>query len=65
MSPPQAIFRLEQIEENNNITTYASKSDILTLLTLSNADAKSALFLRDLSLTKIQARNFVFLIFSR
>ena len=65
MSPAQAIFTWKQIEENNNITTNARKSDISTPLTLPSADAKSAVFLRVPSLTKVQVRNFSFLHFPR
>ena len=46
------IFRWEEWEENNNITRKASRSDLLTLLTLLSADAKSAVVLRVPSLTK-------------
>ena len=53
------------MEENNNIITNSSKSDISRLLTLSSADAKSTLFPSVPSLTKIQARNFSLLNFPR
>ena len=60
------IFRYEQREDNNNITVNSSRSDILMLLILLSADAKSAVFyvlLRGPSLTKLEVRNFPLLRF--
>ena len=59
------IFGCERREENNNITRNASRSDILTLLTLLSADTKSAVLLRVPSLTKVEVRNFPLLHFPR
>ena len=56
----------QQKEENhNNITRNSSRSDILTLLTLQTADAKSAVLLRVPSLNKVKVRNFPLLHFSK
>ena len=57
------IFGCEQMEENNNITRNASRSDILTLLVLLSANAKSAVLLRVTSLTKVEVQNFLLLNF--
>ena len=46
-------FRVRIKEENNNIKRTSSRSDILTLLTLLCADAKSAVIVRVPSLTKV------------
>ena len=51
--------------QNNNITRNLSRSDILTLLTLLSADAKSAVLLMVPSLIKVQVRNFPLLHFSK
>ena len=59
------IFRQEQRDENNNITSNTSRSDILTLLTLLSADGKWAVFLNVPSLTKVEVHNFVLLFFPR
>ena len=62
------IFGWEQREENNNIRINSSRSDILTLLTLLSADAKSAVLcvlLRVPSLTKVEVHNFPLLHFPR
>ena len=56
------IFGWEQEEENNIITRNTSRSDI-NILTLLSADAKSAILLRDPSLTKFEVRNLQFLHF--
>ena len=61
----QIIFGWEQREENNRITRNSSRSDILTLLTLLSADARSAVLLRVLSLTKAEVRNFPLLCFPK
>ena len=57
----QMIFGWEQREENNNITSNSSRSDILTLLTLLSADV----FQRVPSLTKAEVRNFPLLYFPK
>ena len=60
------IFGWEQKEENNNITINSSRLDILTLLTLLSADAKSAVLcvlLRVPSLTKVEVCDFPLLNF--
>ena len=51
-------FRVKKKEENNNITRHSSRSDILTLLALLSADAKSDVPLRVPSLTKAEVHNF-------
>ena len=53
------------MEENNNITRNSSTSDVSTLLTLLSADAEWAALLSVLSLTKIEAGNFLLLHFLR
>ena len=58
-------FRVRTKGKNNKITRNSRRSDILTLLTLLSADAKSALLLRSLSLTKVQVRNSSLLYFSK
>ena len=61
--PPQVIFMSKQREENN-IARNRSRSDILLLLTLLSADAKSVAFLRVLPLTKLKyeiSRCYIFL----
>ena len=45
-------------EKNNNTARNASKSDTLTLFTLLNADAKSAVILRVPSSTKVEGCSF-------
>ena len=55
------IFGWEQREENNNITSNSSRSDIVTLLPLLSADA----FQRVPSLTKAEVRNFPLLHFPK
>ena len=52
-------------EENNNIATNSSRSDILALLTVLSADAESAVLLRVPSLSKVEARNFPLVHFPR
>ena len=56
-------FRVGAREKNNNITRNSSRFYILTLLTLLSADAKSGLYLRVSSLTKVEVRNFLLLHF--
>ena len=51
--------------QNNNITRNLSRSDILTLVTLLSADAKSAVLLMVPSLTKVKVRNFPLLHFPK
>ena len=64
--PLQMIFGWEQREENSNITRNASRSDVLTLLTLLSADAKSAVLLQVPSLIKVEeVHNFMLLHFPR
>ena len=59
------IFKLEERDENNNITRNANRSDILTLLKLLSADAKLVVLLRVQLLTKVEVRNFPLLLFPR
>ena len=47
----------EQREENINITRNASRSDVLTLLTLPSANVKSTVLLRVPSLIKVEELN--------
>ena len=61
----QIIFRLEQRDENNNITRNWSRPDILTLLTLLSTDVKSAVLLTVPSLTKVELRNIPLLHFPK
>ena len=63
--PLQMIFRWEQREQNSNITRNASRSDVLTLLTLLTADAESAVLLQVPSLIKVEVHNFMLLHFPR
>ena len=49
--------------KNNNIIRNSSRSDILTLLSLLSAHAKSAVLLKVPSLTKVQVRNLPLLHF--
>ena len=58
-------FRVRTKGKNSNIKRSSSRSDILTLLTLPSANAKSAVFLRVPSLTKAQGRNFSLLHFPK
>ena len=58
-------FRVRTKGKNNNITRNSSRFDILTLLTLLSADAKSAVLLRVSTLTKVQVHNFPLLHFPR
>ena len=54
------------MEENNNIAINSSRSDMLMLIILLSADAKSAVLcvlLRFPSLTKVEVRNFPLLHF--
>ena len=60
-------FQGEQRKENNN-TINSSRSDILMLIILLSADAKSAVLsvvLRVPSITKVEVRSFLLLHFSR
>ena len=61
----QMIFGWEQMEENNNTTRNSTRSDILTLLALMSADAKSAEPQRVSSLTKVEVHNFLLLHFPK
>ena len=61
----QMIFGWKLRNENNNIKRISSRSDILTLLTLLSADAKSAVLLRVPSLTKVELRNSPLLFFPK
>ena len=63
--PRQMIYGWEQSEVNKNITRNGNRSDILTLLTLLNADAKLAVLLRVLSLTRVEVLYFPLLHFPR
>ena len=49
--------------KNNNIIRNSSRSDILTLLSLLSAHAKSAVLLKVPSITKVQVRNLPLLHF--
>ena len=49
--------------KNNNIIRNSRRSDILTLLSLLSAHAKSAVLLKVPSLTKVQVRNLPLLHF--
>ena len=49
---PEMNFGQERRQENNSISRNASRSDVLTLLTLLNADAKSGVLISTSSLTK-------------
>ena len=59
------IFGWEQREENSNIRRNTSTSDILTLLTLLSADAKSAVLLKVPFLIKVEVCNFILLHFPK
>ena len=53
------------MEENNNTTRNSTRSDILTLLALMSADAKSAEPQRVSSLTKVEVHNLLLLHFPK
>ena len=59
------VFGREQREEEQHHYKNASRSDISTLLRLLSPDAKSAVFMRVLSLTKVEVCNFPLLTFPR